>query len=496
MPSRPLYGLVTLRAMETRDDLPAGTLMGRAGLAAANLAWQRWLSGRVAPRVAIFAGPGNNGGDGFACASELAARRVAVTLFEHPACVNAVGTDAALFRARLPANVQLVCGGLPGESARFDLVIDALLGIGLSRPAQGWLADAIMWINAQTAPVLALDLPSGLDAFTGDALDPLLCVKAEVTLTLVADKPGLHIGHGTDCCGTIVVEALGCVQQKSDPVVAGLLAPRDFATALPRWSVNVHKGSRGDVCIVGGATGMVGAALIAARAAVQAGCGRIHAALQATPPLGADPVAPEIMLRHWTDKLIGDALVVGCGMGQSAAALDLLEAALARESGLLLDADALNLLAVHPHLLERLKQRLQTAVLTPHPLEAARMLGVRVGEVQGDRLGAAAALARKSHGVVVLKGAGTVIAAPGQLAWINPTGHPILATGGTGDCLAGVIGALLANGMTPLAAAQAGVYAHGLAAQQLATQTGGARGLRSEALAHEIARVLNQLAYQ
>ena len=369
-----------------------------------------------------------------------------------------------------------------------DLCIDALLGIGLQpgydRPAPAAaspLLALLQQLRASPAPVLAVDLPTGLQADTGqfspgfaigDCADLLLQhpYKAHHTLSLLTLKPGLFTGAGRDAAGTVWLEDLDCSPGNEKPTAwlanPAPLAPRPHAS---------HKGSYGDVAVVGGeglqarGLGMAGAALLAARAALHSGAGRVLVALLDGGALELDAQQPELMLRHF-DALALEQLSVVCGCGGGEAVRPLLLAVLQRAAQLVLDADALNALSGSAHLQQALQarsQRGQPTVLTPHPLEAARLLGhADARAVQSHRLRAAAALAERFGCVVALKGSGSVVAEPGQVPSINPTGNALLATAGTGDVLAGMVGAYLASGASAANAARAAVFAHGRAADQ------------------------------
>ncbi len=427
--------------------LPAHALMQRAGLAVARLALA------VAPharRVWVACGPGNNGGDGLEAAVHLHAwgNQVQLTVAGDPARFP---PDAAAAWARAQAAGLPVVGGPPAD---WDLAIDALLGIGSRRVLDGALAHAARALQAGPRPVLAVDLPSGLDADRGTGA----AVRASHTLALLALKPGLFTAGGRDAAGEIWFDDLGV---PVPPAPTAWLAGPPPATGRPHAS---HKGSWGDVAVLGGAPGMAGAAVLAAVAALHAGAGRVFlAALD--PALGpVVPGWPELMRRD-AAALALERLAVACGCGGGEAVGPWLPDVLARAQALVLDADALNAVAATPALQDALRARAgRPTVLTPHPLEAARLLGSTVAQVQADRLAAAQALADRHACVAVLKGSGTVVATPGGAPWLNPSGNARLATGGTGDVLAGLLAARLASGLEAGEAARAAVWAHGAAA--------------------------------
>ena len=368
-----------------------------------------------------------------------------------------------------------------------DLAIDALLGLGGSRAATGALGALIDALNRLPCPVLAVDLPSGLNADTGQptgeaAADgtPPRCVRATHTLALLTAKPGLHTGSGREFAGAVWLDDLGvAIDPRLRVPDAWLIGAARVAHVRPRRRHAQHKGSFGDAAVVGGAAGMTGAALLAARAAHAAGAGRVWLDLLDAVPLSVDPLRPELMWRdRWWQTVDAGALertTVVCGCGGGDAVAGALPRLLREASRLVLDADALNAVAADATLRDLLDERAgrgQSTVLTPHPLEAARLLGTTAAAVQADRLGAAKTLAERDRCVVVLKGSGTVIAAPGMVPFVNPTGNAALASAGTGDVLAGWLGGLWAQlpagPAGALDAALAAVHLHGAAADRAA----------------------------
>lgn len=457
----PLYDADATRRIEqlALARVAPHTLMQRAGLASARLALA------IAPHaqaIWIAAGPGNNGGDGLEAAAQLQrmGKSPVVTWMGNPASASS-DTAASWQRAR-DAGVAFAEGPPPAP----DLCIDALLGIGASRAPSGRMADWIVAMHNSGAPVLAIDVPTGLNAGTGNCPGPY--VHATHTLSLLTLKPGLFMAMGRDAAGRVWLDDLqvepgeACYAQVARPCAGYGGSPK--ARQRPHAS---HKGSYGDVAIIGGAQGMAGAALLAASAALHYGAGRVYLATL-DPPMGAGSLAsqPELMLRDWqTIELQGLAVVCGCGGGD--AVRQALPRVLSGAAQLVLDADALNALAADAQLQTQLRQRAQRGrptVITPHPLEAARLLGTDSRAVQLDRLAAARRLADDYQCTVVLKGSGTVIATPGATSHINATGNARLATAGTGDVLAGAIGAALAAGLDTDAAACEAVWQHGLCA--------------------------------
>ena len=468
----PLFNTAATRRIEhaAAAALPPHTLMQRAGWAVARLALALAPHART---VWIACGPGNNGGDGLEAAAHLrrSGRQVVVTWLGEPG--RAPADALASWQRAQAAGVQW-SDAAPEHLGPDDLCIDALLGIGQSaRPQSEHLRACLQALHASPAPVLAVDLPSGLDADTGQFLPGFALDTAprapRHTLSLLTLKPGLFTAAGRDAAGQVWLDGLG-VEPGHEPPSAWLSGP---AQAAPRTHAS-HKGSYGDVAVVGGeglaehGLGMGGAALLAASAALHGGAGRVLVALLDGGALQLDVQQPELMFRRF-EALQLDQLTAVCGCGGGQAVARVLPEVIAQSARLVLDADALNTIAADtalPPLVAARGRRGQPTVLTPHPLEAARLLGLTTAEIQADRLGAAQRLAQRFGCVAVLKGSGTVVAAPGQVPAINPTGNARLATAGTGDVLAGVVGARLAAGADALQAACGAVHAHGLAADQ------------------------------
>ena len=457
----PLHDVAASRLIEqqAQHGLAPHTLMRRAGAAVAALTRALHPHAR---RVWIACGPGNNGGDGLDAAIHLLAVgwSVEVSLIGDPEHLPADAADAYA-RAR-NAGISIHTNTRPARMP--GVAIDALLGLGSRRAPAGELASLIDTLNALACPVLALDLPSGLNADTGQAHGDA-CVVADHTLSLLTLKPGLFTAAGRDHAGEVWFDPLGIAVGNASAMLGGAAS-----IATDRRHAR-HKGSFGDVAVVGGASGMAGAALLAARAAHAAGSGRVYVdVLDAAVPLTLDATRPELMFRHgWWQTASADATTVVAGCGGGTAIRQTLPRLLSTAARLVLDADALNAVSADPALatlLSARRARQRETVLTPHPLEAARLLNTDTASVQSDRLNAAGRLATQFCCVVVLKGSGSVIAAPDGALWVNGTGNAALASAGTGDVLAGWIGGCWsASGSSALDAARHATWLHGLAAE-------------------------------
>ena len=500
----PLLSVAELRALEQEAAaaLPKHTLMGRAGAAATRfLIEQAEHDGSLAANLPVWlvAGPGNNGGDALVVATELRRAGIAVEVCM-PVEVKPDDARWALAGAR-SAGVPITATP-PASFDGYSWLVDGMFGIGLARPLDGVFATLAQQLTARARArgrVLALDVPSGLDSDTGNVVGSGSAVRATHTVTFIGAKPGLYMTSGRDLSGAVTVAPIGL--ECANRTQAQLNAPALFSSCLPPRDFATNKGTFGSLAVIGGDTGMCGAPILAARAALYAGAGKVHVAFIGRGAPAYDPPHPELMLHAVGDLALDsmDALAIGCGMGHRDRASVTLHDALALDLPTLLDADALNLLAKDDALADALEARGtqpgQPCVLTPHPLEAARLGGTDARTVQADRLAAARALAARYASVVVLKGAGTVVASPDGRIAINPTGNAALATGGTGDVLGGLIGALLAQHLPPYEAALAGVYLHGLAADTLSAGGDGPAGLTAGELAPMVRTLLNRLFY-
>jgi len=465
----------SLRRIESRhaDE----DLMQRAGLAAAD--WAAELAGENNRPILVLAGPGNNGGDAFVAAHLLRQRffAVHVVFVGDPARLPA---DAGAAHRAFCAAGGNTLTAIPDDSA-WALIVDGLFGIGLGRAPDGqyadWIATANRLARRDRCPLLALDCPSGLNADTGQILGT--AIRATHTLSFISAKPGLLTGDGPEYCGRLRIAALDLDPANELSPDGRLLELADFAAHLQPRHLNSHKGSYGSAGILGGAHSMVGAAFLAGRAALKLGAGRVYVGLLDPQPPSFDPEQPELMLRRPQSLLQGelDVLACGPGLGNSLEASELLERAIAFDQPLVLDADALNLVASEGNLQVALASRSQPAILTPHPAEAARLLECETADVQADRLVAAHEIAERYRCHVALKGCGTVIATVDGRCWINSTGNPGMATAGMGDVLTGLIAALLAQGWPTEEALLAGVHLHGAAADRLVANGIGPVGL-------------------
>ncbi|MFZ6644666.1 NAD(P)H-hydrate dehydratase [Undibacterium sp. TJN25] len=498
-----LYSVQQIRAMEkaAAASLPPETLMRRAGAAAAVFA--RSLLHRLPASVLVLAGPGDNGGDALETAHLLADDGYAVSVMLCADIGNFSADAQKCHQRALSSNVQFFGADYLGQARpeQWALAIDGLFGIGLSRPISGALHDVVQQLNRLSAlyrfPVLSLDVPSGLNADTGQIVGQQgIAVSATHTLTFIGNKPGLHTGSGRDYAGLVEVADLAIDKQFRQAPKAQLSHQMMFAAMLAPRLHNSNKGSFGDVLIVGGAEGMAGAVLLSARAAAHCGAGRTFIGFVAEPP-AYDSQNPELMFRRAGDAdFSAAAVVIGPGLGQSPEAKQVLEKALRQAKKLVVDADALNLVAADSGLQDLLVARADAAhstILTPHPLEAARLLGSTSAEIQADRLHAARTLASRFKATVVLKGSGSVIADENGNVVINHTGNPALATAGTGDILAGICGSLLARNANAAEVAALAVCLHGLAADKLVAHGIGPIGVTSAELIQAVRNCLNEM---
>ena len=457
-------------------------------------------------------GPGNNGGDGLAAARLLAERGLSIAVFtlgdpdayRGDAAENAAGARAAGLEL-LPLSRRGAASGLRRALAKTGVVVDALFGTGLTRALSGPAAAAVQAINSAGRPVVSADLPSGLSADTGRLLGP--AVRSSLTVAFAAAKPAHVFFPARGFCGRVVVRDIGIPKRmllaRTGPL--GLTEARDIRDWLPDRPADSHKGDFGRLAVIAGSRGKVGAAILTAQGALRAGAGLVTVFCPASLESLVVSGLPEAMTRGLPESdgalaaeaaeplleaLDGfDAAVAGPGLGTAHGAHRVVEALIGAGCPLVLDADALNVLAGRPRALRR--RRLGT-VLTPHPGEAARLLGTTSAAVQDDRLAAVTTLTRRSRAVVLLKGAASLISAPSGRVRVNPTGTPLMSTAGSGDVLAGAVGALLAGALNAERAAIAAAYLHGSAGELLSKILGDA-GLLARDLADALPRARGEL---
>ena len=482
-----------LRAVEARAAAAGGSLMEKAGRAVAEAA--RAMAADTGEAILVVAGPGNNGGDAWVAAAQLVAG------FHRVVVLDAAGTPPKAPEARA-ARAAFESGG--GSVAREwpaglrpALVVDGLLGVGLARDVDPAFHAIIERMAGARAPILAIDIPSGLDSRTGRVRG--IAVRADRTLTFIAEKPGLRTRDGPDHCGRIECDDLGVGEDAAREAKGALLTPATVRGWLAPRRRASHKGDFGTLAVVGGTRGMVGAAILAGRAGLLAGAGRVYVALLGADAPAVDLAQPELMLRSLDDALGADVIVAGPGAGRSPSSTSpsvfertTLPALLARPVPLVLDADALNAIAFDPALQRAVAERKPPTILTPHPAEAGRLLGESTAQVQDDRLAAALALAKRFGAHVVLKGAGSICAFPGGRWAVNATGNPGLAAAGSGDVLAGIIGAMLCQGLAPDRALAYAVCAHGAAADACVERGDGPVGLTASEVARAARGVINR----
>ena len=495
MKAEPVLTTEEIRQVEERGARTGGrSLMQRAGRAAAQAA-MRIATDTGAP-ILVVAGPGNNGGDAWVAAAYLSESFHRVVVLD-VAGTTPRATEAKTARAGLQNREGTVVSEWP-DDMRPALIIDGLLGLGLARDVDLHFAEIIARINASGAPVLAIDSPSGLDSRSGTIRGS--AVRATHTITFNAHKVGLHTADGVDYSGEVTLDDLGTRDEVERIAKGSLLAPDLVRSWLPQRPRNSHKGRFGSLGIIGGNRGMVGAALMAARAALLCGTGKVRAGLLSPEAPPVDMERPELMLGAVDDALEMDVIVAGPGAGQSPSATSvsmfertLIPNLIALAKPVVFDADALNAIAFNAALETALVARRQgPTLLTPHPAEAARLLHKTTAEVNDDRLGAALALAQRFNAHVVLKGAGSICASPDGRWSVNTTGNAGLASAGSGDVLAGMIGAFLAQKLEPDKALQLAVCLHGAAAESCAQRGIGPIGLTAMDVAYEARSLLNQ----
>ncbi|WP_395374650.1 NAD(P)H-hydrate dehydratase [Marinicella sp. W31] len=430
------------------------------------------------PNVLIVAGVGNNAGDGYIIAELIRSNGYQATVWA-VSPPDQLSDDALKAAQQYLAQGGTVIDKKPRKS--FQLIIDALFGTGLNRPITGVFSEAVDWINQQSAPVLAVDIPSGLNADTG--VIEGTAVRAHQTITMICHKPGLHTMHGKDLCGELMLESLNMNDEKNHwsakvTPQAALLDEKLLSEHLTQNPHACHKGSFGHVLIAGGQAGMPGAILLTAEAALRSGCGSTtllsHPDHAASLPLRL----PEAMSQAFDGKQpkllkTPQAVAVGMGLGSSHWSQQLLESMFALNKPCVIDADALRLISQH--------KIPANSVMTPHPGEAAFLLDTDIASIQKNRLATCLTLSNRYQAVVVLKGSGTIIS-DGQQLFICPYGSANLATAGSGDVLSGIIAGLMAQGHHALLAAQLGVIWHAITGERSHKK----RSLIASDISHEL----------
>jgi len=488
-----LYSSAQIQELEDRAIYQCGIsgfeLMTRAGAETFRYLRERWQDTKS---IAVFCGAGNNAGDGYIIAELALSSGLNVQVYSLVDPDTLLG-DAATAYKKYIASRGIVLAFRSELSVRVDVIVDAMFGVGLNRPVVGDYLTAIRMINRSQAHVIAVDVPSGLNANTGKVTGE--AVKADATVSFVALKQGLFTGDAADYCGDIKYASLGIPEDIFEEVPCKVY--RVLPKAFPRRGRCVHKGKNGHVLVIGGEQGYAGAAMLAGEAALRVGAGLVSIATRKEHTGLMFLHRPEMMCHgvENSDELIelldkATVLVIGPGLGQSDWAKNLLLAVIDSRKLAVIDADALNMLAKIPAAHSNLLLTTYRSILTPHVGEAARLLNQSSAKIQEDRFTVVKMIQKKYGGIAILKGAGTLIASSEEVS-VSTTGNPGMASGGMGDALAGVIAGLLAQGFPLKEAAQQGVYIHGQAADIAAGQ-GGERGLLASDLMPHLRRLVNQ----
>lgn len=485
-----LYATAQVRALDAHAIEELGiagyTLMKRAGEAALRYLRTRWP---MAHRIVIVCGRGNNAGDGYVLARFAHAAGLTVTV------LSAAPPEELRGDARSAYDDFRGSGGVerafsPEGLGSGEVVVDALLGTGLKGSVRPELAQVIRAINSSGKPVFALDVPSGLDSDAGVALGE--AVRADATVTFVGLKTGLLVGDGPEYAGNIFFDDLELSEAPSKPLAPRLtrIVESEIHEALPRRARAANKGNFGRVLVVGSGSGMPGAVRLAGEACLRVGAGLVTVAVAPENIAAISAGRPELICVALSGESVlkeaiarADVIAVGPGLGRTAWARAALNTVLSGGKPLVVDADALNLLADHE------APPREDWILTPHPGEAGRMLGVSAGDIQRDRLASLDRLIERFHGTIVLKGAGTLVGARGRTPGVCERGNPGMATAGSGDVLTGAIAGILAQCRDPWTAARVGVLVHAMAGD--AAARGGERGLLASDLARELHNCVN-----
>jgi NAD(P)H-hydrate epimerase len=494
-----LYTAAQVRALDQQiiaSGTPGIVLMKRAARAALEVLLTHWSEPAA---ITVFCGGGNNGGDGYLLAALASEQNIAARVYALVSAEKLTGDARRAYDYAVSAGVSIDDWQSDTDLPPTGVIVDALLGTGAVGAPRDTFADAIAAINDSGLPVLALDIPSGLDADSGSAAADVVC--ADVTVTFVALKRGLFTADAPDVCGELVFAGLGA--EECELLHQALPEEGDcerldldelLNDCLPLRAHTAHKGLFGHVMVIGGDSGMGGAVAMASEAAARTGSGLVSAATRPEHVPAIIARRPEIMATGVTsgqglEPLLArpSLLVVGPGLGQSAWSEQMLQQATLSGLPLVLDADALNMLAAGRVVRE---PRRDNWVLTPHPAEAARLLGITTAEVQADRFAAVLALQRRYGGVIVLKGAGTLVCGPDGTIGLCAGGNPGMASGGMGDVLSGIIGGLLAQHLEATDAARLGVCLHAEAAD-LAASLYGERGLLASDVIDQLQQLVN-----
>jgi ADP-dependent NAD(P)H-hydrate dehydratase / NAD(P)H-hydrate epimerase len=483
-----LYSSAQVRELDAHAinelRIPGYTLMKRAGEAALRYLRTRWP---MAHRIVIVCGGGNNGGDGYVLArfAQAAGLTVSVLSAAEP---QGLRGDARQAYGDLRASGGRVHAFAAEQLAAGEVVVDALLGTGLSGGVRAELVPVIRAINACGLPVFALDVPSGLDADSGTVAGE--AIRAEATVTFVGLKTGLFVGEGPEFAGTVFFDDLELAATPAQRPRLTRIVEGEIQAALPRRPRAANKGDFGRVLIVGSGSGMPGATRLAGEACLRVGAGLVTVAVAAENVAAIAAGRPELICVALSGAAAlaevmarADVIAVGPGLGRSAWARSALNAVLGSSKPLIVDADALNLLA------ELGAPARSGWILTPHPGEAGRLLGVAAADIQRDRLASLDRLLERFDGTIVLKGAGTLVGARGRTPGLCERGNPGMATAGTGDVLTGAIAGILAQCGDPWAAARVGVLVHAMAGDAAARS--GERGVLASDLVRELQHCVN-----
>ncbi len=490
----PVYQIHQIRELEKlavkQFDIAGTIMMQRAGKAAFEFLLRRWPN---ANRIAVFCGGGNNGGDGYVLAGLAKERGLDVTVWQLSSHANYSEEAAEALAFCRQTGVEIEPFDATADFHHPDVIVDAMCGIGLKAAPGADIAAAIQRIQRQQAPIFALDIPTGVNADTGCVAGA--AIHATATMTFIGFKLGLLTGAGVACTGELVLndlqlppELFTCVKPSVEKIHINLFG-KYLKPRLRDW----HKGKSGHLLVIGGDAGFAGAPRMAAEAALRVGAGLVSVATRPECAVAMSNTRPEIMCHgvENADQLVpliekADAIVVGPGLGQSAWADELWQCAAGAGLPLLADADALNMLSQ-----QTVEANVEAGrwILTPHPGEAARLLGMLPAQIQENRLDAARAICKRYGGVCVLKGAGTLIVDADSVPALCDKGNPGMATAGMGDILSGVIGGLLAQQVPVGDAAKLGVYLHAMAGDLAAKE--GERGMIATDLLPYLRRLVN-----